>query len=67
MVAYNSTQYYVPYFPTTNDTDKTKKIWHFVLNEIWEKLTMKHWMETTVNQQFVARWHIHVFNRSNKL
>ena len=67
MVLYNSSHYYVPYFLTTDDTDKTRKCGTSCQMRYGKKLTMKHWMKTTVNQKFVARWHIHVFNRSNKL
>ena len=47
-------------------TYKARNAGHCI-NEIWgKKLTMKHCMKTTVNQELVGRWHIHVLNKSNK-
>ena len=54
-------------FLTTDETDKTRKCSTLYQMRNGKKLTVKHWMKTAVNQKFVARWHIHVFNGSNKL
>ena len=41
MILYNSSHYYVPYFLTTDDTDKTRKcgtLYQMRSNGIWEKV-----------------------------